>query len=245
MKGRPDGVHNFSVTNARAHAHARDLVGLFWGFSGVSTRVSSAESLRPSAARMSVSCAVNRVQLWATPWKSCEKERAAVSVIDEQTRLDTGAQRVARGGGEFGIASSSSSGGSSFGICTKDGSLKGGHQALGGSSRVRSPWSHWAKASQGKGKGTWSPSTLQVPIGALPLEVLQPTTMRNQTLHALMRLSLSARALLSRMHVVLAVVVASCRTAIQAKYQASSSLMQRFYNIRAGHGYSSMLFMLT
>jgi hypothetical protein len=35
---------------ARAHAHARDLVGLFWGFSGVSTRVSSAESLRPSAA---------------------------------------------------------------------------------------------------------------------------------------------------------------------------------------------------
>lgn len=123
------------------HAHARDLVGLFWGFSGVSTRVSSAESLRPSAARMSVSCAVNRGQNWATPWKSCEDERAAVSVIDEQTRLDTFAQSC-KGGWRVGIASSSSGGGSSLGISLWP---QGRSPGSGGvSSRVPSPWSHWA-----------------------------------------------------------------------------------------------------
>lgn len=55
-----------------------------------------------------------------TPWKSCERERAAVSVIDEQTRLDTFAQSC-KGEWRVGIASStssssSSSGGSSLGI---------------------------------------------------------------------------------------------------------------------------------
>lgn len=66
-----------------------------------------------------------------TPWKSCERERAAVSVIDEQTRLDTFAQSC-KGGWRDGIASSSGSGGSSLGISLYSTvSLKGGHRALG------------------------------------------------------------------------------------------------------------------
>lgn len=100
MKGHPDGVHNFSVTQARAHAHARDLVGVFWGVQqSVHSCVIGCVS-PPRAARMRVSYAENRVQLWATPWKSCEKEHTAVSVIDEQTSRHglTHARKESQGG---------------------------------------------------------------------------------------------------------------------------------------------------
>jgi hypothetical protein len=182
MKGRPDGVHNFSVTKARAHAMPMPGIWLAssGGFSGVSTRVSSAESLRPSAARMSVSCAVNRRQNWATPWKSCEDERAAVSVIDEQTqtRLDTFAQRC-KGGWRVGIASStssSSSGGSSLGITDQPVASRAVTGLWGCLQQGPQPLEPLGLGFSGEGQsGTWSLSASQVPIGALPHQVLQPT----------------------------------------------------------------------